>query len=94
MILSLVNFSTGLAMALLKPRDRLAQLGFATLGLAAVRNLASPLSAHPGTPPDMEFVLNQLAGFTFPAERRTGLASRCWPACTAPHWERCHSVFS
>jgi hypothetical protein len=72
LILSLVNFSTGLAMALLKPRDRLAHLGFATLGLAAVRNLASPLSAHPGTPPDMEFVLNQLAGLTFPAALAAG----------------------
>jgi hypothetical protein len=72
LILSLVNLSTGLAMALLKPRDSLARLGFATLGLAAVRNLASPLSAHPGTPPDMEFVLNQLAGLTFPAVLAAG----------------------
>ncbi len=72
LILSLVNFSTGLAMALLKPRDRLAQLGFATLALAALRNLASPLSAHPGTPPDLEFVLNQVAGLTFPGALAAG----------------------
>jgi eukaryotic-like serine/threonine-protein kinase len=71
-ILGIVNFSTGLAMALLKPRDRLAQLGFATLTLAALRNLASPLSMHPGTPPDMEFMLNQVAALSFPGALAVG----------------------
>jgi eukaryotic-like serine/threonine-protein kinase len=65
-LLSLVNFATGLAMALLKPRDKLARLGFLTLMLAVMRNLATPLSAHPGSPPDLEFMLNQVVAFSFP----------------------------
>ena len=71
-ILGLVNSATGLAMALLKPRDRLAQLGFGALTLAALRNLASPLSAHPGTPADLEFVVNQVVFFTFPVALAVG----------------------
>jgi eukaryotic-like serine/threonine-protein kinase len=66
MLLSLVNFATGLAMGLLKPKERLAQLGFMTQILAATRNLASPLNARPGIAPDMEFILNQVVSLTFP----------------------------
>jgi hypothetical protein len=65
-VLSLVNFAAGLAMALLKPRGPLARLGFVALMLAVLRNLATPLSAQPGTPPDMEFILNQIVAFSFP----------------------------
>ena len=72
LLLSLVNFATGMAMAVLKPRDRLAQLGFATQMLAAMRNLASPLVIHPGSPPDMAFTLNQVAAFSFPVVLAVG----------------------
>ena len=65
-LLSLVNFAAGLAMGLLKPRDKLARLGFLTLMLAVMRNLATPLSGHPGSPPDLEFMLNQVVAFSFP----------------------------
>ena len=72
LLLSLVNFATGMAMAVLKPRDRLAQLGFATQMLAALRNLASPLVIHPGSPPDMAFTLNQVTAFSFPVVLAVG----------------------
>jgi eukaryotic-like serine/threonine-protein kinase len=65
-LLSLTSLATGLALGLLKPRNRVAQIGCATLAVAAVRHLAGPLNAHLGTAPDMAYSLNQIASFTFP----------------------------
>ena len=70
--LSVVNFVTGMAMGLLKPRDRLAQLGFLTQMLNVLRNLASPLHIHPGTAPDLEFMLNQVVSYSFPCVLAVG----------------------
>jgi hypothetical protein len=65
-VLSLVFSASGLALGLLKPADRLAQLGSAVQLLAALRAMATPLSFNSGTPPDLEFILNQVASFGNP----------------------------
>ena len=65
-IQSLVFFASGLALGLLRPGDRVAQLGCAAQLLAVLRAMATPLSFNWGTPPDLEFILNQIASFTTP----------------------------
>jgi hypothetical protein len=65
-IQSLVFCASGLALGLLKPTDRLAQLGCAAQLLMVLRAMATPLSFNSGTPPDLEFILNQIASFTAP----------------------------
>ena len=63
---SLVLCASGLALGLLKPADRLAQLGCAAQLLLAVRAMATPLWFNSGTPLDLEFILNQIASLTNP----------------------------
>ena len=65
-IQSLVLCASGLALGLLKPADRLAQLGCAVQILMVLRAMATPLSFNSGSPPDLEFILNQIASFTTP----------------------------
>jgi GAF domain-containing protein len=66
LLISLIFCISGIALGLLKPRDRLAQLGCLSQLLMVVRAMSTPLSYNSGTPPDSEFVLNQIASFTFP----------------------------
>lgn len=66
LVISLVFCVSGLALGLLKPDDRVAQLCSLTQLLMVLRGMATPLSFDSGTPPDMEFVLNQVVTFTNP----------------------------
>jgi len=65
-VISLVFCISGLALGLLKPADRLAQLGSVTQLVMVLRAMATPVSFNSGTPPDMEFLLNQIISFTNP----------------------------
>ena len=64
--ISLVFCASGLALGLLKPADRLAQICSVAQLLVVIRAMATPLSFNSGTPPDMEFILNQIASLTNP----------------------------
>jgi len=64
--LSIAFYIAGLALGLLKPQDRVAQLGSLALLIMVMRALATPLSFNSGTPPELAFILNQIASFTFP----------------------------
>ena len=66
LFISLVFCASGLALGLLKPSDRLAQICSMAQLLVVIRAIATPLSFNSGTPPHMEFILNQIASFTNP----------------------------
>jgi hypothetical protein len=66
LLISLVFCVSGLALGLLKPDDRVAQLCSLTQLLMVLRGMATPLSFDSGTPSDLEFVLNQVVTFTNP----------------------------
>lgn len=67
LLISIVFCLSGLALGLLKPGERVAQLGCLAQLLMVLRAMSTPLSFNSGTPPHMEFVLNQIASFTFPS---------------------------
>ena len=66
LFLSVAFYVAGLALGLLKPQDRIAQLGSLAQLMMVMRALATPLSFNSGTPPELAFILNQIAAFTFP----------------------------
>lgn len=74
-ILSFAYYVTALAFGLMKPGDRVAQLGFAAGILTALRSLATPLSAYTGVAPDIGFVLNKLIWLSNP-----------WPLALSYHF--------